>query len=68
MARLGAALTRLYDVEKDEQRIADALLHGIVLPYVVTSLNAEEQANALITAKDDGKLANALARLRRRLC
>ncbi len=67
LARLGAALTRLYD--KEEQRITEALLHGLVLPYVATALSAEEQAEALNTARDaDGTLAKALRLLRRRLC
>lgn len=68
MARLGAALTRFYDVQSEEPRIAEALLNGIVLPYVATSLNVEEQAEALNTAKDDGGYAKILGRLRRRLC
>lgn len=67
LARMGAALTRLYD--KEVQRITDALLHGLVLPYVATALNAEEQAEALSRARDaDGTLAKALRLLRRRLC
>jgi hypothetical protein len=66
MARLAGALTRLYD--KDRPRITAALLHGIILPYVVTSLNAEEQAEALSTANADGELTKALRILRRRLC
>jgi hypothetical protein len=67
LARLGAALTRLYD--KEVPRITEALLYGIVLPYVATALNAEEQAEALNTARDpDGTLAKALRLLRRRLC
>jgi hypothetical protein len=68
MTRLGAALTRLYEIQKEEQRISDALLHGLVLPYVATSLSAEEQAEALSTAKGSTELATALGRLRRRLC
>lgn len=68
MTRLGSALTRLYEIQKEEQRISDALLHGLVLPYVATSLNAEEQAEALSSAMVDGALAKALERLRRRLC
>lgn len=67
LARLGAALTRLYD--KEVPRITEALLHGLVLPYISTALNAEEQAEALNTAGDpDGTLAKALRLLRRRLC
>jgi hypothetical protein len=69
MSRLGAALTRLYDKEKDEQRITEALLHGLVLPYVATALSAEEQDEALNTAKGAvGEFAKALRLLRRRLC
>lgn len=69
LLRLGAALTRLYDKEKEAQRIAEALLHGLVLPYVATALSAEEQDEAVNTAKDaDGALAKALRLLRRRLC
>jgi hypothetical protein len=66
LARLGSALTRLYD---EELRITEALLHGLVLPYVATALSAEEQVEALNKAGDtDGALAAALRRLRRRLC
>jgi hypothetical protein len=69
LVRLGSALTRLYDKEMDERRIAEALLHGLVLPFIATSLSAEEQAEALNAAKDaDGVLAKALRLLRRRLC
>jgi hypothetical protein len=66
LARLAAALTRLYD---DEQRIAEALLNGLVLPFVATTLTVEEQDEALNKAGDrDGAHAAALRRLRRRLC
>lgn len=60
--RFGAALNRLYD----GRRIAEFLLHGIVLPYIVTSLDAEEQELALarVTSEDDVK---ALRRMRRGL-
>ena len=69
LTRLGAALTRLYDKEKEEQRITEALLHGLVLPYVATTLSSEEQSEALSVAGDtDGVLANTLRLLRRRLC
>ncbi|RKG99982.1 hypothetical protein D7X32_24890 [Corallococcus carmarthensis] len=65
MSRFGAALTRFYD---EEDRISDALLRGLVLPYVVTALTLEEQAEALANAGDgDGALALALRGLRRRL-
>jgi hypothetical protein len=64
MRRLGSALARLYP----EEQVSDALLHGLVLPYVATSLQIEEQANALCKAGDpDGAIAQALRRLRRRL-
>lgn len=66
LARLGSALTRLYD---EEQRVREALLHGLVLPYVATALSAEEQAEAMSMAGDaDGVLSRSLRRLRRRLC
>lgn len=66
LERFGSALTRFYD---EEPRITDALLHGIVLPYVVTALSVEEQAEILNSGGDaDGELANALRRLRKRLC
>jgi hypothetical protein len=69
LARLGAAFTRLYDKEKEAQRITEALLHGLVLPHVATTLSAEEQVEALTTAKDvDDAFAKALRLLRRRLC
>lgn len=65
MSRLGSALARLYD---DELRISDALLHGLVLPYVATALAGEEQAEAVGKAGDaDGTVARVLRRLRRRL-
>lgn len=68
MTRLGAALTRLYELQKEEQRISDVLLHGLVLPYIATSLSAEEQSEALSTAKGSSELVKMLGRLRRRLC
>ncbi len=65
MSRFGSALTRLYD---EEPSVTDALLNGLVLPYVVTALTAEEQAEALSRAGTaDGTLALAFRRLRRRL-
>jgi len=65
MCRYGSALTRIYD---DEPRIADSLLNGLVLPFVVTALSAEEQAEALGKVNDkDGMLGFSLRRLRRRL-
>lgn len=68
LARLGAALSRLYDKQNEEERIIEALLHGLVLPYVATALSAEEQVEALTAASDaDGALAKALRLLRRRL-
>jgi len=66
LARLGSALTRLYD---DERRLEEALLHGVVLPYVATALSGDEQVEALSHARDtDGALAAMLRRLRRTLC
>ncbi len=66
LERFGSALTRLYS---GEERITDALLNGLILPYVATALNAEEQANALSKAGDEeGTFAATLSRLRRRLC
>lgn len=65
MSRFGSALARLYD---DAPRVSDALLQGLVLPYVATALSAEEQAEAVDKAGDpDGAHAQALRRLRRRL-
>jgi len=61
LERFGAALSRLYD----GPRITDALLHGLVLPHIVTALNAEEQDAAISKA---GGSAVAAKRLRRRLC
>ena len=65
MSRFGAALTRLYD---DEPKVYDAILHGLVLPYIVTALAVEEQEDAVSKAGDpDGAIALAVRRLRRRL-
>lgn len=65
MSRFGSALARLYD---DPPRVSDALLHGLVLPFVATALSAEERAEAVDKAGDpDGAHAHALRRLRRRL-
>lgn len=65
MSRFGAALARLYD---DEPRVSEALLHGLVLPYVATALAVEEQAEAADKVGDpDRAIAQALRRLRRRL-
>lgn len=65
MSRFGSALARLYD---DAPCVSDALLQGLVLPYVATALSAEEQAEAVEKAGDpDGAHAQALRRLRRRL-
>jgi hypothetical protein len=66
LIRLGSALTRLYD---EKARIADALLNGIVLPYIATSLTIEEQVEAVNRAGDaDDARTKALRRLRKRLC
>jgi len=63
LERFGAALSRLYDAE----RIAEPLLHGLVLPYVVTALSADEQEQALARVNGDEN-ATVLRRLRRGLC
>lgn len=66
LSRFGSALVRLYD---EEPRVSQALLHGLVLPFVATSLSEEEQASALGNVGDaDGSLGAALRRLRRGLC
>ncbi len=65
MCRYGSALARFYT---DEHRVRDALLHGLILPYVATALAIEEQADAVSRAGDtDGAISLALRRLRRRL-
>lgn len=65
MSRYGSALAQLYE---DERRVSDILLHGLVLPYIVTAFSIEEQAEALSKAGDsEGSIALALRRLRRRL-
>lgn len=65
MSRFGAALARLYD---DEQRIRDAILRGLVLPYVTTALSLDEQARAVEEAGDsDGDVLKGLRLLRRYL-
>ena len=65
MSRFGSALARLSD---DEPRISEAIVSGLILPYVATSFNAEEQGEVLNKAKDaDGALATTLRRLRKRL-
>jgi hypothetical protein len=63
LTRFGSALTRLYD---DKQRVTDALLTGVVLPYIATVLTPEEQAQALSKVGDaDGSAAVVVRRLRR---
>jgi hypothetical protein len=65
LERFGAALSRFYE----GTRITEALLHGLIFPYVVTALSPEEQDDALSKAGDaDGALGAAMRRLRRRLC
>jgi hypothetical protein len=69
ITRLGAALTRLCDIERDEQKITDSLLHSLILPYIATSLREEEQLEALSSANAaDDKHAKKLRLLQRRLC
>lgn len=66
MVRFGSALARLYD---EEERIADALLQALVLPYIATAFTSDEQAEALSkTADANGAIAAALRRLKRTLC
>jgi hypothetical protein len=65
MSRYGSALTCLYD----QSRVAEVLLHSVVLPYVATALSPEEQIEALNSARDsDESLTAALRRLRTNLC
>lgn len=65
LERFGAALDRIYDAP----RIADALLHGVILPFVVTTLSVEEQESALAEMEDsDDALTDSLRRLRKNLC
>lgn len=63
LERFGAALSRLHDAD----RITEPLLQCLVLPYVVTALDADEQeqAAARVTGEENVKV---LRRLRRGLC
>lgn len=63
LERFGAALSRLFDAE----RITEPLLHGLVLPYLVTALSTEEQEQVLVRLNGDEN-AKVLRRLRRGLC
>lgn len=63
LEKFGAALSRLYDAE----RIAESLLQGLVLPYLVTALSADEQEQVLARVNGDEN-AKVLRRLRRGLC
>jgi len=65
ITRLGSAFARIND---DESRLAEVLLHGLVLPYVATALTAEERSEAVGQAGDaDGAIARTLRRLRKGL-
>jgi len=65
LARFGAGLSRFYTGE----RIGEALLHGLILPYVLTALSGDEQENALNNAGPLGDAVVAgLRRLRARIC
>lgn len=65
LTRFGSALTRLYD---DRQRVKEALVSSVILPYIATALTVEEQTAALSKAGDaDGSLALMLRRLHRGL-
>jgi hypothetical protein len=66
LERFGSALNRLYS---GEERLTEALLNALILPYVATAMNAEEQADALSKVGDkDETIVTTLHRLRRRLC
>lgn len=65
MSRFGSALSRFYD---EEPRVREAILHGLVLPYVTTMLSVDEQTRATEDARDtDGNIAQVLRLLRRTL-
>lgn len=66
LERFGAALARLYS---DGPRVRSALLEGVVLPFVVSTLSDDEQEDALtkLAGATDSTLAAAAKRLRRRL-
>jgi hypothetical protein len=67
LERFGAALARFYS---EPSRLRGALLEGVVLPYLVTTLGAEEQEDALskLLRESDAALIEVTKRLRRRLC
>ena len=61
-------LTEMIAYELSDPRVSEAIVSALILPYVATSFNAEEQADVLNRAKDtDGALATTLRRLRKRL-
>lgn len=65
LKRYGAALQRLYD---EPGRLSQALLHGLVLPFLVTALTEDEQEEALGKVGDPNvAISAALRTLRRRL-
>lgn len=66
LERFGAALSRFYE----GARITEALLHGLVLPYLVTAFSPEEQDDVVnkFGSADNDALSVAARRLRRRLC
>lgn len=64
LERFGAALSRSYE----GNRITEALLHGVVLPYLVTALGVEEQDEAMRRAGGADDVTVVARRLRRSLC
>lgn len=65
LARFGAGLSRFCTGE----RIGNALLHGIILPYVLTALPPAEREDAINSAGPlDDSVAAELRRLRARIC
>ncbi|MGE4264030.1 MAG: hypothetical protein AB7E46_06105 [Desulfovibrio sp.] len=67
LERYGSALSRVYS---ESARIRNALVEGVVLPYIVTALCEEEQDVMLRELDNEGEtlLADTAKRLRRRLC
>jgi hypothetical protein len=63
LERFGAALNRFCDAE----RITEYMLQGLILPYLVTALSAEDQEDVLARMAGEEN-AQVLRRLRRGLC
>ncbi len=66
LERYGSALARFYS---DGKRIYEALLHGLVCPYIATALDDDEQEDAVskLGFASDSNFASALSTLRKRL-